>query len=80
MLQQIVLLQNHQDTLTCGFRRVRYVLQSTSDSVVKFYFYRLFSAEDVLFRVHKSHLAHHSAFFRDLFSLPQPLVDAASSL
>jgi len=29
--------------------------------------------------VHKSHLARHSAFFRDLFSLPQPLVDAASS-
>ncbi|KAG1732482.1 hypothetical protein EDB19DRAFT_1929180 [Suillus lakei] len=29
-------------------------------------------AEDTLFRVHKSQLARHSAFFRDLFSLPQP--------
>ena len=35
--------------------------------------------EDVLYRVQKSHLAHHSALFCDLFSLPQPLVDAASS-
>jgi len=33
----------------------------------------------VLFRVHRSNLAHHSAFFCDLFSLPQPLVDAAPS-
>jgi len=29
--------------------------------------------------VHKSHLARHSALFRDLFSLPQPVVNAASS-
>lgn len=36
-------------------------------------------AEDTLFRVHKSQLARHSAFFRDLFSLPQPSADSATS-
>lgn len=36
-------------------------------------------AEDTLFRVHKSQLARHSAFFRDLFSLPQPSADNAAS-
>jgi len=30
-------------------------------------------AENTLFRVHISQLSRHSAFFRDLFSLPQPL-------
>jgi len=79
ILQQTVLLPNHKDPLSCGFLRVRYVLQWSSDLVVKFCFHRLFSAEDILFRVHKSHLAHHSAFFRDLFPLPQPLVGAESS-
>jgi hypothetical protein len=29
--------------------------------------------------VHKSHLARHSIFFRDLFSLPQPGADVATS-
>jgi hypothetical protein len=29
-------------------------------------------AENTLFRVHISQLSRHSAFFRDLFSLPQP--------
>lgn len=32
-----------------------------------------------MFRVHKSQLARHSAFFRDLFSLPQPSADSATS-
>ncbi|KAG1815401.1 hypothetical protein EV424DRAFT_1628024, partial [Suillus variegatus] len=36
-------------------------------------------AEDTLFRVHKSQLARHSAFFRDLFSLPQPSAESADS-
>jgi len=29
--------------------------------------------------MHKSYIACHPAFFRDLFLLPQPLVDAPSS-
>ncbi|KAG2125023.1 hypothetical protein DEU56DRAFT_873160 [Suillus clintonianus] len=36
-------------------------------------------AENTLFRVHKSQLARHSAFFRDLFSLPQPSAGSATS-
>jgi hypothetical protein len=32
-----------------------------------------------LFRVHKSQLARHSPFFRDLFSLPQPSADNTTS-
>jgi hypothetical protein len=36
-------------------------------------------AEDTLFRVHKSQLARHSPFFRDLFSLPQPSADNTTS-
>jgi hypothetical protein len=32
----------------------------------------ILKAEDTLFRVHISQLSRHSAFFRDLFSLPQP--------
>lgn len=31
-------------------------------------------AENTLFRVHISQLSRHSAFFRDLFSLPQPML------
>ena len=46
-LQQTVLLPNHQDTLTCGFPRVRYVLQSSPHSVVKFCFRRLFSEQKI---------------------------------
>ncbi|KAF9219772.1 hypothetical protein BS17DRAFT_716408 [Gyrodon lividus] len=37
-------------------------------------------AENTLFRVHKSLLARHSGFFHDLFTLPQLVADAASSL
>lgn len=33
-------------------------------------------AENVAFRVHKSQLSRQSLFFRDLFSLPQPGVEA----
>lgn len=29
-------------------------------------------AEDMLFRVHMSQLSRHSAFFRDMFGMPQP--------
>jgi len=32
----------------------------------------ILKAENTLFRVHISQLSRHSAFFRDLFSLPQP--------
>ncbi|KII85914.1 hypothetical protein PLICRDRAFT_144628 [Plicaturopsis crispa FD-325 SS-3] len=34
-------------------------------------------AEDTLFKVHMSQLARHSSFFRDLFSLPQPLPESS---
>ena len=33
----------------------------------------VFQAQDAVFRVHKSVLCRESAFFRDMFSLPQPL-------
>ena len=46
-LQQTVLLLNHQDTLTCGFPMVLYVLQSSSHLVVKFCFYKLFSEQKI---------------------------------
>ncbi|KAH7913041.1 hypothetical protein BJ138DRAFT_1146895 [Hygrophoropsis aurantiaca] len=36
-------------------------------------------SEQTLFRVHKSQLSRHSAFFRDLFSLPQPAEDRPTS-
>jgi len=50
------------------------VLQSSTDSAVKFCFHRLFSAEDIFYRVHKSHLARHFSFFLDVFPLLQHLV------
>lgn len=36
-------------------------------------------AENTLFRVHISQLSRHSAFFRDLFSLPQPRIQSSIS-
>ncbi|KDQ50402.1 hypothetical protein JAAARDRAFT_199963 [Jaapia argillacea MUCL 33604] len=36
-------------------------------------------AEDSIFRVHMSQLSRHSAFFRDMFSLPQPVRQGGSN-